>query len=90
VSSRRWRTLVSAKSIVGYPTWTTDSAFLFFDEAGVRMRLRIADGHKETAYSYQGLRRLNRLGAWVDNAPDGSILTLRDTSLDEIFALALE
>ena len=54
------------------------------------MRMRIADGRKETVNSYEGLRRLSRLGAWVDHAPDGSILTLRDTSLDEIFALELE
>jgi len=30
------------------------------------------------------------IGARADSAPDGSILTLRDTSLDEIFALELE
>ena len=31
-----------------------------------------------------------RLGPWVVRAPDDSILALRDTSLDEIFALELE
>jgi hypothetical protein len=35
--------------------------------------------------------RVNRqLGTWASNAPDDSILTLRDTSLDEILALELE
>ena len=90
-SSQRWRPLVAAKTIVGYPSWARDSTFLFFDEAGVRVRLRIADGRKETVSSYEGLRRrITRLGAWVDHAPDGSILAVRDTSLDEMFALELE
>ena len=39
----------------------------------------------------QGLRQINRLlGPWVGHAPDDSILALRDTSLDEIFAMELE
>ncbi len=91
-SSQRWRPLLASDKLVSYPSWARDSRSLFVDEGGVRVRLRIADGHKETVSSYEGLRRLFRrgLGAWVDHAPDGSILTLRDTSLDEIFALELE
>jgi hypothetical protein len=37
------------------------------------------------------VRRINRpLGVWVGQAPDDSILTLRDTSLNEMFALELD
>ena len=90
VSSKRWRPLLTSKSILGYPSWAADSASLFFDEGSVRVRLRIADGRKESVTSFEGLQRLSRLGSWVDHAPDGSILTLRNTSLDEMFALELE
>ena len=51
----------------------------------------IADGRREVVHSFEGLRQINRLfGAWVGHAPDDSILALRDTSIDEIFALELE
>jgi hypothetical protein len=37
------------------------------------------------------VRQINRLlGPGVGRAPDDSIVVLRDTSLDEIFALELE
>jgi eukaryotic-like serine/threonine-protein kinase len=89
-SSQRWRPLIAAGTVLGYPSWARDSKSLFIEEGSARVRVRISDGHKETASTYKGLRRLARLGIWVDNAPDGSILTEQDTSLDEIFALELE
>jgi len=90
-SVRRWRPLLSSRSFVGYPAWSRDSASLFVDEGTIRVRVRIADGRKETVRSYSDLRRqITSLGSWVDNAPDGALLALRDTSLDEIFALELE
>jgi serine/threonine protein kinase/Tol biopolymer transport system component len=88
-SSQRWRPLITAGTVLGYPSWARDGESLFIEEGNVRVRVRVPDGHKETVSSYKGLRRLSRLGVWVDNAPDGSILTEQDTSLDEIFALEL-
>jgi Tol biopolymer transport system component len=90
-SSQRWRPLLVPGRQLSYPTWAQDGQHLFVDEGAERVRLRIADGHKEVVSSYEGIRRILRdIGSWVDHAPDGSILTLRDTSLDEIFALELE
>jgi serine/threonine protein kinase/Tol biopolymer transport system component len=89
-SSQRWTPLIAAGTALGYPSWTRDGTHLFVDEGSARVRLRIPDGRKETVSTYEGLRRLGRLGIWVDHAPDGSIVTERDTSLDEIFALELE
>jgi serine/threonine protein kinase/Tol biopolymer transport system component len=89
-SSQRWKPLIAAGTVLGYPSWARDSKSLFVEEGRTRVRVWISDGHKETVSTYKGLRRLARLGIWVDNAPDGSILTERDTSLDEIFALELE
>ncbi len=90
-SSQGWRPLLAAGTLVAYPSWARDSQHLFVTEGAARVRFRIADGHREVVHSFQGLRQLNRrLGAWVNHAPDDSILALRDTSLDEIFALELE
>ena len=89
-ASQRWRPLVE-RTYVGYPAWARDGASLFVTEDGRRVRYRIADGRKEVVHSFAGLRQINRLlGPWVGHAPDDSILALRDTSLDEIFALELE
>jgi Tol biopolymer transport system component/predicted Ser/Thr protein kinase len=89
-ATQRWRTLVE-RTYVGYPAWAHDSASLFVTEDGRRVRYRIADGRREVVHSFEGLRQINRLlGPWVGHAPDDSILALRDTSLDEIFALELE
>ena len=89
-ASQRWRPLVE-RTYVGYPAWARDSASLFVTEDGRRVRYRVDDGRKEVVHSFAGLRQINRLlGPWIGHAPDDSILALRDTSLDEIFALELE
>ena len=89
-SSQQWRPLL-AGTVVAYPAWARDSEHLFIDAGAQRVRLRTADGHQEVATTYQGLRRLGRqLGQWVGHAPDDAILTVRDTSLNELFALELE
>jgi Tol biopolymer transport system component len=88
-ASQRWRPLLTG--VLAYPTWARDGQHLFIDDGNARLRVRIADGHREVVHSYEGLRRVNRrLGVWVNHAPDDSIVTLRDTSLDEMFALELE
>jgi Tol biopolymer transport system component len=90
-ASQRWRPLLAAGTLVAYPAWARDSQHLFVTEGGARVRLRVVDGRREVVHSFVGLRQLSRgLGAWVNHAPDDSILALRDTSLDQIFALELE
>ena len=88
--AQKWRPLVTG-TVVGYPAWARDSAHVFVNGAGGRVRVRVADGRTEVVHSFAGLRQLSRrFGQWVGSAPDDSILALRDTSLDEIFALELE
>ncbi len=91
-SSQRWRTLVDAGTLVGYPTWAEDGDHIFVIEDNARVRVGLQDGRKEVVVAFGELRRLRSgaWGQWVGHAPDGSVLTLRDTSLDEIFARELE
>jgi len=73
------------------PGLGADSTQVFVTEGSARVRFRIADGRREVVHSFEGLRQLSRqLGPWVAHAHDDSILALRDTSLDQIFALELE
>jgi Tol biopolymer transport system component len=89
-SSERWRTLAEG-TFFAYPSWARDSASVFVTEGGQRVRIHISDGRKKVVHTFAGLRQISRLlGPWVGHAPDDSILALRDTSIDEIFAFELE
>jgi len=89
-SAGQWTTPRDAGTLLGYPSWARDSSRLFVNEDDERVSLRIPDGRREVVHSFERLRRANPWGPWTDHAPDDSILTLRDTSLNEIFALKLE
>ena len=54
------------------------------------MRLGIADGRRELLATFEGFRRPANAGDWVGQAPDDSVITLRDLSVQEIFALDWE
>jgi hypothetical protein len=49
-----------------------------------------AGGYSSTSSRVAGFAQFAPMGNWVDHAPDDSILTVHDTSLDELFALQLE
>jgi len=77
----------------GYPTWSPDGEFLYFSSYQWWWRVRIGDrkverinvhnivGGKET----YGLRLAD--WGWFTGAPDGSLVTVQDTSTSEIYAL---
>jgi hypothetical protein len=51
-------------------------------------RVRIFDRKLERVASLEGLRRFwGQLGSWSGLAPDDSLLPVRDTSSQEIYAL---
>jgi dipeptidyl aminopeptidase/acylaminoacyl peptidase len=90
LSSQSWRTLVDDGKIVGYPSWARRGDHIFVTDGDARLRLQVPDGRREIVRSFAGFAQATPLGNWVDHAPDDSILTVHDTSLDELFALQLE
>ena len=95
-SSDRWREVLAGKQMLGWPSWSRDGRSLFVSEGSARVRLRIADGHREVVASSEGVRIVSGSGNlssgwnWVGRAPDDSVITLRDLSVQEIFALDWE
>ena len=86
-----WRTVLSGEELIAYPEWSRDGRHLFVNVGAVRLRVRVADAHRDEVASFQGLRQANGpYGEWVGQGPDDSILALRDTSIQEIFALEWE
>jgi Tol biopolymer transport system component len=89
--SGSWRELLSGRDLIAYPAWSRDGRHLFLNLGPRRVRLRVADGRQEVIASFEGLRQaLGPFGEWIGQAPDESMLALRDTSIQEIFALEWE
>jgi Tol biopolymer transport system component len=90
----RWTELASMTTI-GYPSWSHDGQYLYFDtiltEDPAFFRIRISDHKLERLVSLKGVRRFwGELGEWTGLAPDDSLLLVRDTSSQEIYALDFE
>jgi len=89
LQSRRWTTLATAN--FGYPAWSRDSQYIYFDtlgEGAAFSRIRIRDRKVEQIVSLQNLpRKVGAFGPWSGLAPDDSPLIARDASFDQIYAL---
>jgi Tol biopolymer transport system component len=95
-SSARWREVLAGSPDWPWPNWSHDGRSLFFSEGSARVRVGIADGRREVVARFEGLRIVPDAGNkmtghnWVSQAPDDSVITLRDVSVQEIFALDWE
>jgi Tol biopolymer transport system component len=87
--SRRWTELAQAN--IGYPTWSSDSQYIYFDTVGndsAFYRVRVRDRKLEQIVGLKGIpRKVGAFGPWTGLTPDGSPLIARDASFDEIYAL---
>jgi eukaryotic-like serine/threonine-protein kinase len=91
--TEKWTKLAEAD--VGYPNWSRDGRYIYFDgssgTAQVLLRVEINDGKVEEAASLKDVRRAaGPFGQWAGLAPDGSPLVLRDTGIQDIYALDVE
>jgi eukaryotic-like serine/threonine-protein kinase len=87
VGTQKWVEL--ARLPIGYPNWSRDSKFIFFDTAGnepALYRVRISDRKVEQLVSLRNIRRTGTY-AWTGLALDDSPVLLRDAGTDEIYAL---
>jgi dipeptidyl aminopeptidase/acylaminoacyl peptidase len=89
-ATQHWTDLVSMP--MGNLSWSHDGRYLYFDTAWTDdpafFRMRISDRKLERLASLKELRRYwGSLGSWTGLAPDDSLLLVRDTSSQEIYAL---
>jgi Tol biopolymer transport system component len=87
LATQKWVEL--ARLEIGYPNWSRDSKFIFFDTAGKEpalYRVRISDRKVEQLVSLRNIRRTGTF-AWTGLALDDSPVLLRDAGTDEIYAL---
>jgi len=92
VHTKRWTEL--AKIGVGFPIWSGDSKYIYFDSLESipnLYRVRIADHSLEKVASLGGIRLAPTAGGNLTGlAPDDSPLVVRNVGNQEIYALDLE
>ena len=96
LSTRRWSNWLNADDgTIGYPVWDRDSKSIYIERflaAQPSMhKLKVGANRSERFLFWNDLRRFGGIwGNWSGVAPDGSVLTVRDVSSHEIYALELE
>jgi hypothetical protein len=93
--TRKWSEPVTESANIGFPTWSRDSQYLYFDEGGPQpafRRLKVGGARSESFFSLHGMQLFfsSVVGTWSGLAPDGSPLFARDTSTEEIYALDVD
>ena len=94
--SRSWTSWYGVQQgSVGYPIWSNDSAFLYFEAfmSGhpSEWRLRLGQPNAEMVADLTGEHRYgDTWGVWTGISPDGSVLFARNASTQEIYALNLK
>jgi eukaryotic-like serine/threonine-protein kinase len=95
-SMGKWSVL--ANHAIGYPTWSKDSVYVFFDDTSFTQdpgfyRVRISDRSLERVAGLKDIRQVVLewpFGSWTGLTPDDSPLVQRDISTQEIYALDLK
>jgi Tol biopolymer transport system component/DNA-binding winged helix-turn-helix (wHTH) protein len=86
----RWTTLTKAENFRNL-TWSRDSQYVYFHtgwpEPGM-YRVHIVSGQVEPLASQKDLEGV--FDDWIGVAPDGSPLIMKDTCIDEIYALDVQ
>jgi Tol biopolymer transport system component/DNA-binding winged helix-turn-helix (wHTH) protein len=87
---KRWIELLRIP--VGYPTWSHDSKYIYFDspKGPAFYRLRVRDRKLEQVFSLEHVPLTGNLGGWTGLAPDDSPLVLRNVGVNEVYALDWE
>jgi serine/threonine protein kinase/Tol biopolymer transport system component len=94
--TQRWSDWIDEPGIVGYPNWSPDSGYVYYDTTNTAhptfRRVKVGQTHSELLVDLKGLLRYSVEPAfgWSNITPDGSALFVRNLSTDEIYALDLE
>jgi Tol biopolymer transport system component len=94
--TQRWSDWIDEPGIVGYPNWSSDGSYVYYDTTNTDhptfRRVKVGQTHSELLVDLKGLLRYSVEPAfgWSNITPDGSALFVRNLSTDEIYALDLE
>jgi hypothetical protein len=90
--TREWSVL-QEKDQIGFPTWSSNSQFIYFlrtsDDPGV-FRVRVTGGSAERVVDLKGFRHTGAFCVWMGVDPTDTPMMLRDVGRADIYALTLE
>jgi len=95
LKNQKWSDPISENAPIGFPTWSKDSKYLYFDEGGAEpsfRRIKFGAPSSEMLFPLKGIYRAgsDMVGEWSGLTPDGLPLFTRDISIQEIYALDVE
>jgi Tol biopolymer transport system component/DNA-binding winged helix-turn-helix (wHTH) protein len=90
LANQKWTIL--AQGVMGYPYWSRDSNYLYFEDFNVPHRSRVArvrikDGSVETIAELSTLRQIS--DSWIGCGPGDVPIAVREVGTQEIYALNL-
>jgi eukaryotic-like serine/threonine-protein kinase len=93
--TRKWSDWVSGPGTYGYPAWSRNGKYLYFEtrltDTAAYYRVRLGQTRPELVVDFKDLHLFSGpLATWGGITPDGSPLFVRDASTDEIYALDLD
>jgi Tol biopolymer transport system component len=93
--AQKWTEWVTQTTALGFPYWSRDSKYLYFDSTYSNIqsycRIKVGESKSESVVSLKDLRRyFGSIGAWSGLTPDGTPLFVRDISTQEIYALDVQ
>jgi Tol biopolymer transport system component len=94
-TTQKWTTWLKQAESVAYPSWSSDSQYLYFDDfvtgAEAIRRLKVGASEPELVVEVGNFERYpGVLGLWSGRTPDGSWMFVRDRSTQEVYQLSLD
>ena len=88
LANQKWTIL--AQGGMGYPYWSRDSNYVYFEDLNVPhrssvARVRVKDGSVETIADLSTLRQISV--GWIGRGPDDLPIAVREVGTEEIYAL---
>jgi Tol biopolymer transport system component/DNA-binding winged helix-turn-helix (wHTH) protein len=88
LANQKWNVLV--QGVVGYPYWSRDGDYVYFEDLNVPhrssvARIRIKDRRVETIADLSTLRQISV--GWIGRGPDDLPIAVREVGTEEIYAL---
>jgi Tol biopolymer transport system component/DNA-binding winged helix-turn-helix (wHTH) protein len=88
IGTGKWSELVRTSETVGFPQWSGNGSLVYYFMRDAMYSIRVKDHKIEKLVDISGIPTTGAWwGYWDAVAPDGSPLILRDSSLNEIYAL---
>ena len=92
--TQKWITWITDKNGIEYPAWTSDGRYVHYWTGGDKpavWRLRLGETTPKILFGLSDFHLYTALlGPWISNAPDDSVMLVRDTSTQEIYALNVD